>query len=74
VKWYVINRPEVRRGTPTYINVRFSSFSVIDRVFGVLLRDALLPLVEAFAGLFGPPFLELAVLIVHPTRRVEGVL
>ena len=59
---------------PTYINVCFSSFSVIDRVFGVLLRDTLLPLVEAFACLVGPPLLKLAVLVVHPTRRVEGVL
>jgi len=61
-------------GMPTYINVCFSSFSVIDRVFGVLLRDALLPLVEAFACLFAPPLLKLAVLIVHPTRRVESML
>ena len=59
---------------PTYINVRLSSFSIIDRVFGILLRDALLPLVEAFARLLGPPLLELAVLIVHATRRVKGVL
>jgi hypothetical protein len=54
--------------------VSLSAFSVIDRVFGVLLRDTLLPLVEAFARLFGPPLLELAVLVVQATRRVEGVL
>ena len=61
-------------GMPTYINVCFSSFSVINRVFGVLLRDALLPLVETFTCLFSPPLLKLAVLIVHPTRGIKGVL
>jgi len=51
-----------------------SPFSVIDRVLGVLLRDTLLSLVEAFARFFGPPLLELAVLVVQAARRVEGVL
>ena len=51
-----------------------SAFSVIDRIFGVLLRDTLLPLVEAFARLFGPPLLEFAVLVIQAARRVEGVL
>jgi len=58
----------------TYINVSLSSFSVIDRIFGVLFRDTLLPLVEAFARLFGPPLLEFPILVVQATRRVEGVL
>ena len=57
-----------------YINVGLSSFSVIDCIFGVLLRDTLLSLVEAFACLVCPPLLELAVLIVQATRRVECVL
>jgi hypothetical protein len=58
----------------TYINVYLSAFSVVDRVFRVLLRDALLPLIELFARLFGPPFLELAVLVVQTARGVKGVL
>ena len=58
----------------TYVNMSLSSFSVIDRVSGVLLRDALLPLLETFARLFGPPLLEPAVLVVQAARRVEGVL
>lgn len=40
----------------------------------VLVDDALLPHVEAFAGLIRPPFLQLPVLVVQATRRVEGVL
>lgn len=51
-----------------------TTFAVINRVFGVLLRDALLPLVETFTRLFGPPFLELAILVVQATGRVEIVL
>jgi len=58
----------------TYINVGRSALPIIDRVFGVLPRDALLPLVETFACLVGPPLLELAILVVQTARRVEGVL
>lgn len=58
----------------TYVHIGLSAFAVIDRVFGVLLRDALLSFVEAFARLFSPPFLEFAILVVQASRRVESML
>lgn len=58
----------------TYINVSLSTFTVIDRVFGELLRDTLLLFVERFARLFGPPLLKFAILVVQATGRVESVL
>ena len=57
-----------------YVNVGLSAFAIVDRIFGVLLRDALLPLVEPFTRLFGPPFFELAILVVQATGRIESVL
>jgi len=58
----------------TYINASLSAFPVIDRVLGVLFGDTLLPLIEAFARLIGPPLLEFSVLVVQAARRVEGML
>jgi hypothetical protein len=58
----------------TYVHVGLSAFPVINRVFGVLLRDTLLSLVEAFTRLFGPPLFEFAVLVVQASRRVESML
>ena len=74
VKQCVINQPGIRRTVRTYVNTSLSAFTVVNRVFGVLLRDALLPLVETFARFISPPFLEFAVLVVQATGRVESVL
>ena len=41
---------------------------------GELVDNALLPYIESLARLVGPPLLQLAVLVVQPSSRVEGVL
>ena len=40
----------------------------------VLVNDALLPLVEALAGLVRPPLLQLALLVVKSAGRIKRVL
>ena len=40
----------------------------------VLVHNALLNSIEAVASLIGPPLLELALLVVQTSGRVEGVL
>ena len=45
-----------------------------DSIVPILRLDTLLLDIEPFARLVRPPLLELAVLVVQPSSRVEGVL
>ena len=45
-----------------------------ERRTGILVNDALLVDIEAFAGLVRPPLFQLAILVVESAGRVEGML
>jgi len=55
------------------VNMHFSALAIIHGIIGILLGDAILPLLERLARGVCPPLLELAVLVVQSSVRVKRV-
>ena len=54
--------------------MNLATLAVVDRVGRILLDNAALNLIEPLTRSIRPPFFELAVLVVHATSGVKGVL